>query len=119
MLQVLAPETPAVWHLLLPLPSVVGDCTSRDLGAQISAQLSYKLEVDKSVDAARTVGTFQYCCKSAVSLTRKVLVFKSVVNEALLSALEVRALDDTDLQGLEAARGLLPRLVFGKMGFGT
>ena len=107
MLQLLARETPAVWHLLLPPPSVVGDCTNRDLGAQISAH----------IDAATRVCTFQCCCKSAVSLTRRVLVFKSVVNEALLSALEVRALDDTDLQ--EAAGGLLLRGVFGKRGFGT
>ena len=99
----LAPETPAVWHLQKHLPSVVGDCTNRDLSAQISAQLSCRLKVSKRLDAARTVCKFQYCCKSTVPLTRKMLVF----NEVLLLALEVCMPDDTDLLRLEPPGGSL------------
>lgn len=47
------------------------------------------------------------------------MVFKSVVNEALLSALEVRSLTSTDVQRLEAARGVLLRRCFGRRGFGA
>ena len=54
----LAPETPAVWHLQKHLPSVVGDCTNRDLSAQISAQLSCRLKVSKRLDAAGQFASF-------------------------------------------------------------
>ena len=51
--------------------------------------------------------------------SRKVLVFKAVVNGALLSGLEVRPLitSPSDCQSLEKARGLLLRRHFGKHGF--
>ena len=46
------------------------------------------------------------------------MVFRAVVNEALLSALEVRVLTRSDLDRLEAARGLLLRRIFGRRGYG-
>ena len=42
-----------------------------------------------------------------------------MVNEAFLSALEVRTLSDTDMQRIESARGLLLRRIFGRNGFGA
>ena len=46
------------------------------------------------------------------------MVFKAVVNEALLSALEIRPLSVADCHALETARGLLLRM-FGRQGFGA
>ena len=57
--------------------------------------------------------------RSHVPLPRKFLVFKSVVDASLLSALEVRPLSARDLQTLEQARGPLLRRLFGKFGFGA
>lgn len=47
------------------------------------------------------------------------LVFRSVVNESLLSALEVRPLNRADISKLEQARGLLLRKLFGREGYGA
>ena len=49
----------------------------------------------------------------------KTRVFKAVINEVLLAALEVRALSTTDVQRLESARGMMLRRLFGKRGFGA
>eukprot|EP00435_Cladocopium_sp_Y103_P068082 s285_g31.t1 len=50
---------------------------------------------------------------------RKAVVFRAVVNETLLSALEVRPLSPSGEHKLEQARGLLLRRLFGRDGFGA
>ena len=52
-------------------------------------------------------------------LGQKKSVFRSVVNEAFLSALEVRTLTASDIEKLESARELLLRRIFGKIGIGA
>ena len=57
--------------------------------------------------------------KRTVPSRRKALVFKAMVNESLLSALEVRTITRADEHHLEQARGLLLRRLFGRDGFGA
>lgn len=54
-----------------------------------------------------------------VSLCQRTLAFAAVVNEALLAALEVRPLSQSDTNKLEQARGLILRRLFGREGFGA
>ena len=90
------------------------------LGAHIQAQLSMKLEITKRIAAARNSFSLfsRFFRNSRVPQRQKIQVFHAVVNEAFLSALEVRALSESDIQRLESARGLLLRRIFGRNGFG-
>ena len=99
-----------------PLKSAV-----KYLGAHLQPNLSCRLEVTKRIAAARTgFARFSSFFKNShIPQHHKNMVFKSVVNEALLSALEVRTLTSTDIQRLEAARGVLLRRSFGRAGFGA
>ena len=88
------------------------------LGAHIDAQLSSRLEITKRIAAARSsfslfAGFFR---NSQVSQLHQTRVFKAVINEVLLSALEVRALSTTDVHRLESAKGMMLRRLFGKRG---
>ena len=91
------------------------------LGAHLQSNLSLRAEVSKRIAAARTgFAKFSAFFKnSKIPQNHKNMVFRSVVNEALLSALEVRSLTSTDVQRLEAARGALLRRCFGRRGFGA
>ena len=91
------------------------------LGAHLQSNLSLRAEVSKRIAAARTgFAKFSAFFKnSKIPQNHKNMVFRSVVNEALLSALEVRSLTSTDVQRLEAARGVLLRRCFGRRGFGA
>ena len=90
------------------------------LGAHLQAQPSCKLEVTKRIAAARSAFAMfaKFFRRSTVPHQRKIMVFRAVVNEALLSALEVRVLSQSGLDKLEAARGLLLLRIFGVRGFG-
>lgn len=95
--------------------------TVKYLGAHLQASLSTRIEVTKRIAAART-GFSKFAAffqNSQVPLGQKKSVFRSVVNEAFLSALEVRTLTASDIERLESARGLLLRRIFGKNGFGA
>ena len=95
--------------------------TVKYLGAHFQASLSTRLEVTKRIAAART-GFSKFAAffrNSRVPLGQKKSVFRSVVNDAFLSALEVRTLTASDIEKLESARGLLLRRIFGKIGFGA
>ncbi|CAE7779007.1 unnamed protein product [Symbiodinium sp. CCMP2592] len=91
------------------------------LGAQIHATGSLSAEIRKRVASAKAgfARFARFFKRSQVPLPRKVLVFKAVVNEALLSALEVRPLSRVDERALESARGLLLRRLFGRQGYGA
>ena len=91
------------------------------LGARIDAQLSLRLEITKRIAAARSSFSLfaRFFRNSHVSQLHKTRVFKAVINEVLLAALEVRALSTTDVQRLESARGMMLRRLFGKRGFGA
>ena len=91
------------------------------LGAHIQDNGHLRVEVRKRIASAKA-GFARFAAffkKRGVPLERKVLVFKAVVNEALLSALEVRPLTPADEHELEAARGLLLRRLFGRSGYGA
>ena len=88
------------------------------LGAHLQSNGSMQAELRKRIGAAKSsfarfAGFFK---RSRVPLARKVLVFKAVVNESLLSALEVRPLNVSDCHALEKSRG---RRLFGCQGFGA
>ena len=91
------------------------------LGAHIQSNGSLQSEVRKRTASARLgfAKFARFFKRSTVPFSRKVLVFKAVVNGALLSGLEVRTLSPSDCQSLEKARGLLLRRLFGKHGFGA
>ena len=91
------------------------------LGAQLQANGSLRAELQKRIGAARSgFARFSKLFKSrTVPVARKVLIFKAVVNEALLAALEVRPLGCSGCHTLERARGLLLRSLFGRQGFGA
>ena len=91
------------------------------LGAQLQANGSLRAELQKRIGAARSgFARFSKLFKSrTVPVARKVLIFKAVVNEALLAALEVRPLGCSGCHTLERARGLLLRRLFGRQGFGA
>ena len=91
------------------------------LGAQLHATGSLSAEIRKRAASAKAgfARFARFFKRSQVPLPRKVLVFKAVVNEALLSALEVRPLSSVDEQALERARGLLLRRRFGRQGYGA
>ena len=91
------------------------------LGAQLQSNGSLLAEVRKCIAAAKSAFArfLRFFKRSHVPLARKVLVFKAVVNEALLSALEIRPLSVVDCHALETARGLLLRRLFGRQGFGA
>ena len=91
------------------------------LGAHIQSNGSMSAEVRKRISAAKAgfARFSRFFRRSHVPLSRKFLVFKAVVDSALLSALEVRPLGASDLQALESARGLLLRRLFGKDGYGA
>ena len=91
------------------------------LGALIQANGSHSAEIRKRINSAKA-GFARYARffkTRTVPLRRKALVFKAVVNESLLSALEVRPLTRADEHHLEQARGLLLRRLFGRDGFGS
>ena len=91
------------------------------LGAQLQSNGSLLAEVRKRIAAAKSAFArfSRFFKRSHVPLARKVLVFKAVVNEAVLSALEIRPLSVADCHALETARGLLLRRLFGRQGFGA
>eukprot|EP00434_Breviolum_minutum_P009734 symbB.v1.2.008568.t1/scaffold511.1/size325556/15 len=84
------------------------------LGAHIQSNGSLQSEVRKRTASARLgfAKFARFFKRSTVPFSRKVLVFKAVVNGALLSGLEVRTLSPSDCQSLEKARGLLLRRLF-------
>ena len=90
------------------------------LGTHLQPFDSAKLEVTMRIAAARSAFAMfsKFLRRASVPLRRKILVFNAVVNEALLSVLEVRVLTGSDYQRLEAARGLLLRRLFGRHGYG-
>ena len=91
------------------------------LGAHMQSNGSMSAEIRKRIGAAKAefAKFSKFFKRSHVPLPRKFLVFKSVVDASLLSALEVRPLSARDLQTLEQARGPLLRRLFGKFGFGA
>eukprot|EP00438_Fugacium_kawagutii_P013403 Skav216509 [mRNA] locus=scaffold1123:676329:681818:- [translate_table: standard] len=91
------------------------------LGAMIQGNGSHAAELQKRIGSAKAgfARFARFFRKRTVPLQRKFLVFKAVVNEALLSALEVRPLNKADEHQLEKARGLLLRRLFGRDGFGA
>ena len=91
------------------------------LGARLQSNGSLHTEISKRIASARAgFAKFAQLFKcSLLPQTHKVLVFKAVVNEALLSALEVRPLTRIDEQTLEKARGMLLRRLFGRQGYGA
>ncbi|OLQ01864.1 hypothetical protein AK812_SmicGene15364 [Symbiodinium microadriaticum] len=90
------------------------------LGTHLQPFDSAKLDVTMRIAAARSAFAMfsKFLRRASVPLRRKILVFNAVVNEALLSVLEVRVLTGSDYQRLEAARGLLLRRLFGRHGYG-
>ena len=71
------------------------------LGAHVDAQLSLRREITKHIAAARN--TFSLFARFSKTLTfhnfTRLGVFKAVINDVLLSALEVRALSTADARG--------------------
>ena len=95
--------------------------TVKYLGAHVQDNGSLQVELQKRIASAKS-GFAQFARffqRSRVPLRRKIMVFKSVVNESLLSALEVRPLSKSDENRLEQARGMLLRRIFGRDGFGA
>ena len=91
------------------------------LGAHLQSNGSMQAELRKRIGAAKSgfARFARFFKRSRLPLARKVLVFKAVVNESLLSALEVRPLNVSDCHALEKSRGLLLRRLFGRQGFGA
>ena len=91
------------------------------LGALIQANGSHSAEIRKRINSAKAgfARFARFFKKRTAPLRRKALVFKAVVNESLLSALEVRPLTRADEHHLEQARSLLLRRLFGRDGFGS
>lgn len=95
--------------------------TVKYLGAHVQDNGSLQVELQKRIASAKS-GFAQFARffqRSRVPLRRKIMVFKCVVNESLLSALEVRPLSKSDENRLEQARGMLLRRIFGWDGFGA
>jgi hypothetical protein len=95
--------------------------TVKYLGSRLQDNGGLEMELQKRIASAKAsfakfVTFFRRC---RVPLRRKAAVFRAVVNETLLSALEVRPLSPSDEHKLEQARGLLLRRLFGRDGFGV
>ena len=95
--------------------------TVKYLGAHLQDNGSLRAEIQRRISHAKA-GFAQYALffkLKRVPIRRKIAVFKAVVNESLLSALEVRPVSVSDIRQLEQARGLLLRRLFGREGFGS
>ena len=95
--------------------------TVKYLGAHLQDNGSLRAEIQRRISHAKA-GFAQYALffkLKRVPMRRKIAVFKAVVNESLLSALEVRPVSVSDIRQLEQARGLLLRRLFGREGFGS
>ena len=95
-----------------PLKDVV-----RYLGAHVRRDGSVTAEITRRIAAAQAAfARFAiFFRRKEAPLKTKVMVFRAVVNETLLSALEVRVLPSSAVDRLEFARGLLFRRLFEKM----
>ena len=91
------------------------------LGARLQSNGSMQAEINRRIASAKA-GFAKYALlfkRSHVPIAHKVLVFKAVVNEALLSAFEVRPIGRGDEEALERAREVLLRHIFGRQGYGA
>ena len=95
-----------------PLKDVV-----RYLGAHVRRDGSVTAEITRRIAAAQAAfARFAiFFRRKDAPLKTKVMVFRAIVNETLLSALEVRVLPSSAVDRLEFARGLLFRRLFEKM----
>ena len=91
------------------------------LGARLQFNGSMQAEINRRIASAKA-GFAKYALlfkRSHVPIAHKALVFKAVVNVALLYAFEVRPLGRGDEEALERARGVLLRHIFGRQGYGA